>query len=195
MKPKPSYFLSCTSIMWYKTVKRWQEWLSGSCEILAFWDAKSALPKQHRMNSKLPQNHPQLPEDTQTTIFMDAPSIIWYMTVNRWAKTARWKLRYNFWRCIQSASPEQQKQIWKPPQNYPQHPADTQTTIFLDSHKHYLKHNSWEMGRNGPVEAEIHPFWGCKISLAQTTETNSKITPKPSTAPRWHPNTYILDFT
>jgi hypothetical protein len=33
------------------------------------------------------------------------------------------------------------------------------------------------MGRNSPVEAEIHHFWGGKISIAKITETNSKMAP------------------
>ena len=73
-----------------------------------------------------------------------------------------------------SASPKQQKWIRKLPQNYPQHPDDTQTTKFLDMPKHHLIQNSQKMGRNGPVEADIHHFWGCKISMAKTIETNSK---------------------
>jgi hypothetical protein len=36
------------------------------------------------------------------------------------------------------------------------------------------------MGRNGPVEAEIHCFWGGNIIITKTTEMNSKTAPEPS---------------
>jgi hypothetical protein len=39
------------------------------------------------------------------------------------------------------------------------------------------------MDRNDPVEAEIHHFWGCKISTVKTKEMISKTIPEPSTAP------------
>ena len=78
-----------------------------------------------------------------------------------------------------SASLNQYKNIRKLPLNHPQHTDDTQTTISPDLPKHQMIQNSQRMGRNSPVEAEIHHSWGGQIIITKTTEMNSKTAPEP----------------